>query len=105
SSPASPGFFVAKSWQSPPGSVTAACVHRTDTDLSPRGAVDACVGDGAFPFRQVPVLLGETGEGVALEGVLLDVVDAALDLALVPGHVRLGRQENRAVVGGEGLHL
>ena len=41
----------------------------------------------------------------ALEGIVLDVVDAALDLALVPGRVGFGGQNGQSVVLGKRPHL
>ena len=51
-----------------------------------------------FPVAQEVVLLVQAGEDPALQGVLLDVVDAALDLPLVSRRVRSRRQKHRAVV-------
>ena len=74
-------------------------------DLLPGRAVDARIGHRLFPVLQMAVLLRHARERVPLEGVLLHVIDAAFHLALMPGRVRLRRQEHRAVVRGERLHL
>jgi hypothetical protein len=73
--------------------------------LPARRAVDARVCHGRFPIKQKAVLLVETGKDTALECVLLDVVDAALDLPLMARHVRPRRQKHRAIMLGERLHL
>jgi hypothetical protein len=67
-------------------------------------AVDAGVGDTLLPIPQIPVLLGQTGERATLEGIVLDVPDGVLDLALVPRRVGFGRQDRGAVVLAEGLN-
>src|SRR5262245_1522315 len=71
------------------------------TDLPTRRAVNACVGHGPFPIEQITVLLLETREGATFERVLLYVVDATFDLALVPRRVRFGRQQRDAVMPAE----
>ena len=76
-------------------------VAKVFAHLSPGGAVDAGVGGVLFPLLEVAVLLGQTAELAALERVVLAILDAGLDLALVPGHARLGGQDERPVVGGE----
>ena len=65
-----------------------------------RGAVDPRVGYRPLPFEQVAVLIGETLEGSALEGVGLDVLHAAFDVTLVTRRAWLGGQDHRAVVAG-----
>lgn len=67
------------------------------------GAVDAGVGDPPFPVAEVLILLGQADERVALQGIVLDVIDPLFHLALVPRHPRLGRQNHRPVVLTEGL--
>src|SRR5690606_27698509 len=51
------------------------------------------------------VLVLKAGEAAALQGVVLDVADAALDFALVTGGIRPRGQEHGAVVGGERADL
>src|SRR5262245_34020141 len=51
------------------------------------------------------VLFLQAGEHVALECVLLHVADARLDLALVPGRARLGRQNGQTVMLGKRTQL
>ena len=75
------------------------------THLLLRRSVNPRVGDRPFPVKQVLVLLRETLERVALQSVVLRVLDAALDLALVLRGVRLRRKKRRAVVSGKGLQL
>src|SRR5665213_783030 len=75
--------------------------HEELKHLLAHGAVDAGVGDRALPLGQKLVLLGKAREGPALEGVILDVLDARLDLALMPGHGGLGRGEDRPVMAAE----
>ena len=65
-------------------------------DLLAGGAMQPRVGHGLLPVEQEAVLFVQAGESPALEGVFLDVVDAAFDLALVPGHIgRVGRGPGR----------
>jgi hypothetical protein len=45
-------------------------------------AMDAGVGDPGLPVEQMPVLLGQIGERAALEGIIFDVPDGVLHLAL-----------------------
>ena len=51
------------------------------------------------------VLLLQAGERAALQRVVLHILHARFDLPLVPRHVGLGRQNHRAVVPAERLHL
>lgn len=74
-------------------------------DLLTDGAVQPGVRDGAFPPGQKRVLLGQAGERAALEGVGLGVFYACLDLALVPRHRRLRRQQRGAVMLAKGAEL
>ncbi|HUY88365.1 MAG TPA: hypothetical protein VMV10_06500 [Pirellulales bacterium] len=74
-------------------------------DLSLRRAMNPRVGDGRFPMFQESLLFVEAGERAAFQGVVFDVLDSRLDLPLVPGHVGPGRQDQRAVVPAERLHL
>src|SRR5262245_19430033 len=76
-----------------------------DADLPARSAVDARVGDGLLPIEQEAIGFVEAGEHAALQGVLLDVVHTAFDLALVPRRVRLGGQQGDAIVLAEGADL
>ncbi len=69
------------------------------------GAVDAGVGHLRLPLQQMSILLGETGEGSALQGVALNVAHVALDLALVARGPGSGRQDHRAVVRAKRLDL
>jgi hypothetical protein len=74
-------------------------------DLLLGRAMNARVGDRSLPESQVLVLFRETGERAPFQGVVLDVLDARLDLPFVPGRVGLRRQDHRAIVLAEGLHL
>jgi hypothetical protein len=69
------------------------------------GAVDARVGDTLFPVREMAVEIGESRDVAAFEAVVLYVLDAALDLALVPGRARPGGQDDEAVVARKGSKL
>ena len=51
------------------------------------------------------ILSLKTGELFGLQGIALHVLHAAFDLPLVPGHIRLGRQDRNAVVPAEGAEL
>jgi len=64
-------------------------------------AVDPRVGNGAFPLGQKTVLFFQRHEGPRLEGIVLHVLHARLNLALVPRRVRLRRQDHRVVMLGE----
>ena len=63
-------------------------------NLLTRRAVDACIGDVGLPVQQVAILGGQTGESPALQCVAFNIADPSLDLALVAGRVRLGRQDH-----------
>ena len=54
---------------------------------------------------QEAVLRLQAGEGPGLQRVVLHILHAGLDLPFVPRHVRLGRQDHRAVVPAERLEL
>ena len=54
-----------------------------------------------LPVEQELILLGEARELPPLESVVLDIGNAAFDLALVPRCPRLGRQDDRAIVSAE----
>ena len=69
------------------------------------GAVDAPVGDRALPLLQKGVLGREAREAPPAQGVVLDILDAGLDLALVPRDPGLGRQDRRAIMRTEGAQL
>src|SRR6266568_3757017 len=51
------------------------------------------------------ILGAQTLELLAGQTVVLNIFDPSLDLSLVAGHGRLGRQDHRAVVFAEGNHL
>ena len=74
-------------------------------DLLARCAVNPVVRHPRLPIEQMHVLLLQAGERLALQGVALGVAHLALDLSLVTRCARLGRQDARAVVFGEGLNL
>jgi len=67
--------------------------------------VNPGVGNGTFPMGQGLVLFLQAGKLFSFEAVVLDVLHPRLDFPLVSRHVRLGRQDHRAVVPAEGLHL
>ncbi len=75
------------------------------SDLLASRSVDACVSDGLFPVQQVFVLLSQAGERATFECVLLNVVHAPFDFALVARRSRFGRQQDRAVMLAETLQL
>ena len=75
--------------------------HEKLKHLLAHGSVDAGVGDCALPLGEKLVLLAKAREGAALEGVILVVFDARLDLALMPGHGGLGRGQDRPVMPAE----
>ena len=70
-------------------------------DLLAHRAMDPGVGDRTLPKLEELVLLAEAGKLPALQRVVLDVLDAVLDLALVARHPGPGRQDDRAVMAGE----
>ena len=73
------------------GDITATVVtdrRRRVLDLALGRAVDAGVGRARLPFPQEGILLGQAGERAAFQRVVLHVLHARLDLALVPRHVR-----------------
>ena len=65
----------------------------------------AGVGDGALPLEQELVLPFQAVEGASLQGVVLDVSDAAFDLPFVGGAIGPCWQEDRAVMGRERTDL
>lgn len=73
--------------------------------LLARGAVQPRVGHRAFPLAQVQVLFGQAAELAPRQRVVLRILHARLDLALVPGHRRARGQHHRAVVPAELGHL
>ena len=50
-----------------------------------------------LPLEQVTVLISETAEPLALQGILLNVINTPFDLALMTWRVGLRWQEYRAV--------
>ena len=64
-------------------------------------AVDPSVGDPVFPRLEILVLLRQVLERATLEGVVLNVGDAAFGLSLVPGRPRLRGEYDRTVVAAE----
>ena len=74
-------------------------------DLLSGGAVNAGVGHGAFPIRQKQVLRRQTLEAAPFERIILGILHSGLDLTLVLGHRRPGRQNHRAIVPAKLLHL
>ena len=74
------------------------------THLLAHGAVDARVGDAAFPLGQEQVLLGEGAERAALQGIILRVLYAGFNLPFVLRSRRLRRQHDRAVMLGKARH-
>src|SRR5258708_6332047 len=80
-------------------------VGEVGADLPAGGAVQARVGHRPLPVEQEVVLFIEAGERPAFEGVFLDVVDAAFDVALGAGRIRPGGQQGDAVVLSERTHL
>src|SRR3954452_6499794 len=66
--------------------------------LLARGAVQPGVGDGAFPVKQKQILLFEVGESSSLQAIVLNVSNAAFDLALVLGLVGSVGQHGNAVM-------
>jgi len=67
--------------------------------------MDPPVGRATLPLHEVIVLSAKARKLPALEGVLLHVVDATLDLALVPRCSRLRGEYDGAVVAAEVLEL
>ena len=63
--------------------------------------MDSGVGGAPLPVLKVLVLFVEGWEYPSLEGVVLNVADAPLDLALVPRCSRLGGECDRALVSAE----
>ena len=68
-------------------------------------AVQPGVGDGAFPLKQELILLFQAGESSSLQAIVLNVADAAFDLAFVLGLVRPVGQDGHAVMICERRHL
>ena len=67
------------------------------------GAVNTCISNVCFPVQQVPILLGKTRKCSSLEGIILNITDPVFDLTFMTRRVRLGRQNNRAVMFAERL--
>ncbi len=64
-------------------------------------AVNARVGHVLFPVRKMTVVRRQTGKAPALDRVVLRILYARLHFPLVPGHDRLGGQNDRAVMPGK----
>ena len=75
------------------------------SDLLTRGTVDSRVRDRRFPMQKVAILGFEIIEDMALQAVVLDVVNSPFDFSLVTRHVRLRGQRHDPVVIAERLHL
>ena len=67
--------------------------------------MDTGVGHRRFPVGQEAVLLGQTGEGAAAQGIALGIGNSAFDLALMPRGVGACGERDRAVMPAEGLDL
>lgn len=67
------------------------------------GAMDALVGDAAFPLTQVFVVSAQTGEGAPAQGVVLEVGDPVFGLSLVFWSFWSAGQYREAVMASEGL--
>src|SRR5688572_23803178 len=80
-------------------------LQEESADLLANRAVQARVGDGAFPVGEKNILGREAGKLAALEGVRLGVFYAGLDLALVARHRRLRGQKRGAVMVTESAQL
>lgn len=63
--------------------------------------MDAGVSYLPLPVDKELVVLGQTGKDTSFQGVILDVFDAALNLALMPWCVRFGGQEYEVVMPGK----
>ena len=74
-------------------------------NLTARGAVDSGVGHGQLPVEQEAVLFLQAGESSPLERVVLNVIDALLDLPFVARCVRPRRPEYQAIMLSKGLDL
>ena len=74
-------------------------------DLLAGGAVDASIGDRAFPLVEVLVLGRQTREGTSAKGVVLHIRDTVLDLALVLRGPGAARQDGAPVMLGEAGQL
>ncbi len=74
-------------------------------DLPARGAVNPRVGHSSLPVQEQQVLLLERAETSAFQSVVLDVVDALFDLALVAGRVGARWPEHDPIVLAEGANF
>jgi hypothetical protein len=77
--------------------------HRTllveeTTNLLTGRSVNPLIGNVFFPPGQIRILGRQIVERSGLQAVVLHVADLTLDLALVPGRIRTGRKDHRAVV-------
>jgi len=73
--------------------------------LSSRRAVNTRVRNGSLPSQKIFILFAQTLEGLSLQGIVLNVVNAALDFALVTRRVGLGGKNRRVVVCAKCQHL
>ena len=74
-------------------------------DLLAHGAVNPRVRDPQLPLVKELVLFGQARKAPTLERVVLDVLHARLDLALVLRRARLGRENHCAVMPGKTRQL
>src|SRR5271169_593155 len=74
-------------------------------DLLADRAVNTGVGHRGFPVEEMFILLLQARETVALQPILLDIIDAAFDLPLVPRRARLRGQDHATVMLTERLDL
>jgi hypothetical protein len=67
--------------------------------------VDALVGHLFFPVLQMPVFCGAAFENLPLQGVILNIADPALRVAVVPWSPHADGQQRKAVVPGKRLQF
>ena len=70
-------------------------------DLLAGGPMQPRVGHVLLPIGQELVLKDQAGERSSLEGVILDVIDAAFNFALVPGHIGARGPEGQTIMLSE----